>query len=106
MALGAIATIIRIGAVVYRVASTSNRFPKTYRVLRRQGAYEGAQYGAGLGAFVANVEHYYDQTETGIIGIPTSKQQRNDRRFRKTRNPKRCPPGSRRYGKKCYNRYR
>ncbi len=71
MVVGAIATIIRIGTVAYRIASASNRFPKTFRVLRRQGAYEGAQYGAGLGAFVANVEHFYDQEQSGnLVGIP------------------------------------
>ncbi len=103
MVVGAIATIIRIGSVVYRVASASNRFPKTVRVLRRQGAYEGAQYGAGLGAFVANVEHFYDQ-DGGIVGVPEKVRKRPNNRFGQARNPVFKSSRGRRKYQKCYNR--
>ncbi len=103
MVIGVIGTVIRLGTVLYRVAKTSNRFPKTMRVLRRQGAYEGAQYGAGLGAFVANVEYYFEQ-EGRLDGIPSQIKQRNGNRFRKTRSSLFKSARNRCYPKKRYNR--
>ncbi len=102
MVVGAIATAIRIGSVVYRVVSQSNRFPKTVRVLRRQGAYEGAQYGAGLGAFVANVDHYFSQEK--IVGLPQKSRQRQYNRFGQARNQIFKSTRSRRKYQKCYDR--
>ncbi len=100
MAVGLIPTVVRIGSVIYQIIRTSNKFPKTTRVLRRQGASEGAQIGAGLGSFVANVEYFYQ--EIGLIGVPETPGQRQYNRFGKTRSKvfksarnRRCRPRSR-----------
>ncbi len=73
MVVGAIGTVIRIGIVAVKVARQTSIFPKTRRVLREQGFLKGAQHGAGLGAFVASVNDYYEQ-EGRIDGIPSKVQ--------------------------------
>lgn len=104
MVLQFIPTAVRIGQIVYRAATVGGKYlPKTSKVLKQQGAYEGAQIGAGLGSFVANVEYYFEQ-EGRLDGIPTRKvQQRQYNRFKKTRNQVfksfrgRCRPTYRNY---------
>ncbi len=85
MVVGAIGTVVRIGIVAVRIARSTSVFPKTRRVLREQGIFQGAQHGAGLGAFVASVNDYYEQ-EGRIDGIPSRQiKQRQYNRFPKTR---------------------
>ncbi len=107
MVLQFIPVAVRIGQIVYRIATASNKFPKTTQVLKQQGALSGAQHGAGLGAFVANVEYYYEQASEqagNIIGLPEKIQQRTGYRQQKARNKVFCPPRSRRFRKRNYYR--
>ncbi len=108
MVIQFIPVAVRIGQIVYRIVTTSNRFPKTTKVLRQQGALSGAQHGAGLGAFVANVEYYYEQASEqagNIVGLPEKVQQRTNYRQQKARGKVFCPPSRRRFRKGNYNRF-
>ncbi len=113
MVIGALPALVKVGQIVYRIATTGGKyFPKTTKVLKEQGAFEGAQIGAGLGSFVANVEFYFEQ-EGRLDGIPTPFDKRNNNRFGQTRDKvfksarNRCyiPKRTNRYSKKR-GRYR